>query len=94
MTVHPCSMMSSNVMSIIDWNVTDELHIPKNITVSLNNPLFVLNATFHSSPCLIRMLLYPHHTSILEKYLAPFSLSMSSNMSGKGYAFLTVQLLR
>ena len=81
-------------MSIIDWNVAGELHIPKNITVSSNKPLLVLNAAFHSSPCLIQILLYPHHMSILEKYLAPFSLSMSSDMSGKGYAFLTVQSLR
>ena len=82
MTVHPCSMISSNVISIIDWNVAGELHIPKNITVGSNNPLFVLRAAFHSSPCLIQKLLYPHHTSILEKYLAPFNLSISSDISG------------
>ena len=84
MTVHPRLMMSSNVMSIIDWNVAGELHIPKNITVGSNNPLFVLKAAFHSSPCLIWILLYPHRTSILEKYFAPFNLSMSSDISGKG----------
>ena len=92
--MHPLSIISSNVMSIIDWNVAGEFHIPKNITIGSNNPLLVLNAAFHSSPCLIQILLYPHCTSILEKYLAPFNFSMSYDIRGKGYAFLTVQLLR
>ena len=94
MTVHPRSMMSSNVMSIIFWNVAGELDIPKNITVGSKSPRLVLNAAFHSSPFLIRILLYPHRTSIFEKYLAPFNLSMSLEMRGKGYAFLTVQSFR
>ena len=69
MTMHPLLIISSNVISIIDWNVAGGLHIPKNITVSSNSPLLVLNAAFHSSPCLIQMLLYPYCMSILEKYL-------------------------
>ena len=66
------------------WNVTGELHIPKNITVGLNSPLLVLNTAFHWSSFLIRMLLYPQWTSNLVKYLAPFILSMISEIRGSG----------
>ena len=79
---------------IIVWKVAGELHKPKNITVGSNNPLFVLNATFHWSPSLIQMLLYPHCTSSLVKYIAPANLSVSSEIRGSGYAFLIVQSLR
>ena len=58
--------------------------MPKNMTVGSNSPQFVLNAAFHSSPSLIRMLLYPHRTSSLVKYLAPLSLSMISEIRGRG----------
>ena len=67
--------------------------MPKNITVSSYSPRFILKAAFHSSPCLIWILLYPLRTSIFEKYLAPFNLSMSSVIKGRGYAFLTVYQL-
>ena len=76
------------------WNVAGELHIPKNITVGLNSPLFVLNAAFHWSSFLIRTLLYPQQTSNLVKYFAPFILSMISEIRESGYAFLIVQLFR
>jgi len=42
---------------IIAWNVAGELHIPKNITVGSKSPQLVVNAPFHWSPSLIRMLL-------------------------------------
>ena len=58
--------------------------MPKNMTVGLNNPRFVLNAAFHSSPSLIRILLYPHQTLSLVKDLAPLSLSMISEIRGRG----------
>jgi len=73
---------SLNIESIIAWKVAGELHIPKNITVGSNSPRLVLNAAFHSSPFLIRMLLYPHQMSSLVKYLAPLSLLMISDMRG------------
>jgi len=41
--------MLSKIESIIAQNVAGELHIPKNMTVGLYNPQFVLNAAFHSS---------------------------------------------
>jgi len=82
--IRELEIMSSKIESIIAWNVAGELHIPKNMTVGLYNPRFVLNAAFHSSPFLIQMLLYPHRTSSLVKYLAPLSLSIISEMSGSG----------
>lgn len=66
------------------WKVAGEFVSPKNITVGSNNPLFVTNVAFHSSPSLIRMLLYPCHTSSLVNILAPWSRSTSSGMSGSG----------
>ena len=74
----PVSIRSHRSLFIIVWNVAGELVSPKNITRGSNNPLLVRNAAFHSSPSLIRTLLYPHCTSSLVKYLAPFSLFTSS----------------
>src|SRR5258705_4074769 len=69
------------------WNVAGELCNPKNITVGLNNPLFVTNAAFHSSPSLICTLSYPHQRSSLVKNFDPFRFIMRSDMSGNGYTF-------
>ena len=70
------------------WNVAGEFVSPKNITKGSNNPRFVWKAAFHSSSSFMRMLLYPHLMSSFVKYLAFFSLSISSEISGKGYRFL------
>src|ERR1700678_3884364 len=83
MMMHP-SIMSTKMASIMAWNVGGELHIPKNMTIGLKSPQLVLKAAFHSSPFLIRTLLYPHLTSNFIKYLAPFSLSMISEINGNG----------
>src|SRR6202522_540844 len=83
MTMHPL-IMSTKMASIIAWNVGGELHIPKNMTIGSKSPRLVLKAAFHSSPFLIRTLLYPHLTSNFVKYLAPFSLSMISEINGNG----------
>src|SRR6266576_129675 len=85
MTTHPSIISSRKMSFIIVWNVAGELVNPKNITSGSNRPRLVRKAAFHSSPSLILMLLYPHRTSIFEKYLASDSLSTSSEMSGKGY---------
>ena len=58
--------------------------MPKKMTVGSNSPRFVLNAAFHSSPSLIQILLYPHQMSSLVNYFAPFSLSMISEIRGRG----------
>ncbi|OSX55948.1 hypothetical protein POSPLADRAFT_1120655, partial [Postia placenta MAD-698-R-SB12] len=50
---------------IIHWNVAGELHSPKNITVFPGT----MNAAFHSSPFLIRTLLYPAQRSIFVNTL-------------------------
>ena len=71
--IYHLAFISQNTSSIMAWNVAGELHISKNITVGSKSPHLVLKATFHWSPSLILMLLYPHRTSSLVKYLAPFN---------------------
>jgi hypothetical protein len=53
--------------------VAGELLIPKNMTVGSNNPQFIKNAAFHSSPSFIHTLLYPHIISSLLKYFVSFN---------------------
>src|SRR5258707_15796220 len=59
----PLWMKSRRILFIIVWNVTGELHSPKNMMVGLNSPWLVWNAAFHSSPSLICTLLNPHRRS-------------------------------
>ena len=66
------------------WKVAGELHIPKNMTFSLNSPSGVVKAAFHWSSGLMRMLLYPNHTLNLVKIDNPRNLSMRSEMRGRG----------
>jgi hypothetical protein len=73
MTTHPSAISSLKMSFIIVWNVAGELVNLKNITRGSKSPWFVQNAAFHSSPSFIWMLLYPHQTSIFEKYQAPVS---------------------
>jgi hypothetical protein len=87
---HPSVISSLKMSFIIVWNVAGKLVSPKNITNGSNNPRLVQNTAFHVSPSLMRILLYPHRTSIFEKYCASDSLSISLDMSGKGYQFLMV----
>ena len=89
-TTHPSIISSLKISFIMVWKVAGELVNPKNITKGSNNPQFVLNAAFHLSPSFIRILLQPHLTSILENIFAWLSLSISSDMSGRGYQFLIV----
>ena len=67
------------------WNVAGEFVRPKNMTLGSNKPWFVMKAAFHSSPSLIRTLLYPHRISNLENSDAPWTREMSSLMRGRGY---------
>src|SRR5262245_15109571 len=78
---------------IIVWKVAGELVSPKNMTSGSKRPRFVLKAALNSSPSLMRILLYPHRTSSLVKYLAFCRVSMSSVIKGRGYLFLIVILL-
>ena len=72
------------------WNVAEEFVRPKNMTLGSNRPWFVINTAFHSSPSLMRTLLYPQRISNLENSDAPWTHEMSSLMSGRGYLLLMV----
>src|SRR5258707_13680874 len=60
-------MKSWRISFIIIWNVTGELHSPKNMMVGSNSPRLVQNTAFHSSPSLICTLLNPHWRSSMVK---------------------------
>ena len=78
---------------IIVWKVAGLLVMPKNITKGSNRPRLVWKAAFHSSLGLMRTLLKPYQMSSLVKYLALRSCDTSSEISGRGYLFLTVMEL-
>ena len=81
---------SQNILFIIHWNVPGKLQSPKYITWGLNSPLFVKNTAFHSSPSFIHTLLYSQIKSNLLKYLASFSLSITSQINSNGVLSLIV----
>ena len=84
-------MMRSLKMSFMSAeNVLGELASPKYITFGSNSPRLVTKAAFHSSPVLIRTLLYPQRMSSFVKYLALLSRSIKSDTNGSGYRFLMV----
>ena len=82
--------MSLNESFMNRWKVAGEFERPKNITVGSNNPFGVMKAAFHSSPSFIQMLLYPDLMSNFVNSLASLTLSMRSEMRGRGYASLIV----
>ena len=64
MTSHPSARRSLKELFINHWKVAGELDWPKNMTIGSNNPLWVMNTSFHWSLSLIQTLLYPHHIYI------------------------------
>ena len=84
MQTFPIMINSWKISFIMFWNVLGLLQSPKNITNGSNSPLLVMNAAFHSSPSLMRMLLYPHLTSNFVKNLAPVNLFIVSPRRGNG----------
>src|SRR6267142_2180489 len=93
-TVSHCSAISgAKTKFIIVWNVAGEFVRPKNITVGSNKPSFVMKAAFHSSPFLMRTLLYPQRMSNLVYNEHPLRRSTSCGISGSRYLFFIVQLL-
>ena len=80
--------------SIIAWNIAGELHRPKNMTVGSNGLNFVLKAAFHSSPCLICMLLYSAHRSNFVNIFDPVNWSITLLVFGTGYLSSMVPALR
>src|SRR5450756_2124697 len=90
---HPCATSVRKIVFIIIWNVAGELVSPKNITVGSKSPSGVRNAAFHSSPSLMRTLLYPHRTSNLVNSVHPLRRSMVCGISGDTFRFFFVHLL-
>ena len=67
---------------------------PKNITVDSKSPRGITKKAFHLSPFLMLILLYPHLTSNLVNLMAPFIMSKSSWIKGKGQTLQTVCSLK
>ena len=61
----PARIRSSKILFIIFWKVAGAFANPKYMTLAWKRPSFVTKAVFHSSPSLMRTLLYPHLRSIL-----------------------------
>ena len=76
--------------SIIVWKVAGELVSPKYMTMGSQTLKHVLKVAFHWSPSHMRMLLYPHQMSKVEKMKELASADIDSLMFGKGALFLTV----
>src|SRR5258708_34088593 len=81
-----------NIVFIIIWKVAGELVSPKNMTVGSKSPSGVRNATFGSSPGLMRMLLYPHLISNFVKRVHPLRQSIVWGMRGETCRFLLFHL--
>ena len=81
---HPSTIMLPKAESMKAWKVGSELHQLKNMTTGLQRPYSMMNTTFHLSPSLMQMVLYPHQMSILEHNFAPMSLLMRVEMRGRG----------
>ena len=89
----PSLSNSWKILFIILQNVPGELHSPKYMTCGSNNPLFVRNTAFYSSPSLIHTLLYFQIRSNLLKYLTSLSLSITSPIRGNGVLFFIMTWL-
>jgi len=75
-------------------NVAGALVKPKGITKNSNAPYLVTQVVFASSPSAMRTCQYPDRRSSFEKYFALPNWSNKSAMSGMGYLFFTITLLR
>src|SRR5260221_8178569 len=89
----PWAISRRKIIFIIIWKVAGELVSPKNITVGSKSPLGVRNAAFHSSPSLMRTLLYPQRMLNFVKRVHPARRSMVCGMSGDTLRFFWVQRL-
>ena len=89
---HPNITCRQNIVFIIIWNVAGKFINLKNMTVGSKSPSSVRKAAFHSSPGLMRMLLYPHWMSNLVNREHPVSLLTTNGMRGKTFRFFFVHL--
>ena len=78
----PLVINSSNILSIMVWNMAGLLVSLKNMTRGLKSSWLVQNAAIHSSPSFILTLLKPQQTSSLVEYLAPWSFLTNLEMRG------------
>jgi len=92
--VCPAATPGRKIVFIIIWKVAGELVSLKNIMVGLNSPSGVRKAAFHSSPGLIRMLLYPQQMLTLVNNVHPANWSITDGISGETFLFCLVHLLR
>ena len=76
------------------WNVAGELDSPKNMTVGLNNPFYVMKVAFHWSSSLIKILLYLDQILNFVKMVASLTILMRLEIRGSGYASLVVSSLK
>jgi len=66
------------------WNMAGEFVNPKNMTVGSNDTSSVVKATFHLSPSLILILLYPYlKSNFMNTFLISIFLIISE-ISGSG----------
>src|SRR5258708_36740996 len=93
MDSHPWAISLRKIIFIIIWKVAGELVSPKNITVGSKSPSGVRNAAFHSSPSLMRMLLYPQRISNLVKRVQLVRRSIVWGISGGTLRFFWVHRL-
>src|SRR6266478_10194442 len=87
---HPWATSVRKIVFIIIWKVVGELVRLKNITVGSNNPSGVRKVAFHSSPSLIRILLYPHWMLTLVKRVHPRNQSITWGINGETLRFFMV----
>ena len=81
-----------NTVSIRRWNIAGALHRPNEITWNWYYPFLVASAVFWRS--LGSTCQYPEQSYIVENHFAPDIWFKESSILGRGYAFLTVTLLR
>ena len=90
---HPCATYAWKMWFIIIWKVAGELVRLKNITSGSNSPSGVKKAAFHSSPSLIRMLLYSQRMLNFVNKVHPANRSTTCRINGDTFRFFFVHLL-
>jgi len=86
----PWFMRSLNRSFIIAWKIAREFVNLKYMTVGLYALIYVVNATFHSSPFLILILLYPYlKSNFINTFLFPTPSNISA-MRGREYLFFII----
>jgi len=93
-TTTPWSKNSLRILFIIVWKVAGAMTSPKDMTLYSYCPYHVRKAVLCSSPFLIRIRSYPSFKLSFVNTFALATRSCSSSMTGRGYLFRIVNLLR